>query len=112
MNIDHSEILFKAMAHKDDASVNEVSYLLVGGLESGQVSVRDTWVKVTWFDPRVLGKVIYNLQGTKTDRGSYMSAHVLLNLINEMGKRDKMQGLSSILSLFLNEFDKFNKTRA
>ena len=25
-------------------------------------------------------------------RGSYMSAHVLLNLLNELGKRDKMRG--------------------
>ena len=33
-------------------------------------------------------------------RGSYMSAHVLLNLLNELGKRDKMRGLPSILSLF------------
>ena len=33
-----------------------------------------------------------------------MSAHVLLNLLNELGKRDKMRGLSSILSLFRNEF--------
>ena len=41
-----------------------------------------------------------------------MSAHVLLNLLNELGKRDKMQGLPSILSLFRNEFDKYNKTRA
>ena len=41
-----------------------------------------------------------------------MSAHVLLNLLNELGKRDKMRGLSSILSLFRNEFDKFNNTRA
>ena len=41
-----------------------------------------------------------------------MSAHVLLNLLNELGRRDKMRGLSSILSLFLNEFDKFNNTRA
>ena len=30
-------------------------------------------------------------------RGSYMSAHVLLNLLNKLGKRDKMQGLPSIL---------------
>ena len=37
--------------------------------------------------------------------GSYMSAHVLLNLLNELGKRDKMQGLPSILSLFRNEFN-------
>ena len=43
-------------------------------------------------------------------RGSYMSAHVLLNLLNELGKRDKMRGLPSILSLFRNELNKFNKT--
>ena len=43
-------------------------------------------------------------------RGSYMSAHVLLNLLNELGKRDKMRGLPRILSLFRNEFNKFNKT--
>ena len=41
-----------------------------------------------------------------------MSAHILLNLLNELGKRDKMCGLPSILSLFLNEFIKFNNTRA
>ena len=37
-----------------------------------------------------------------------MSAHVLLNLLNELGKRDKMRGLPSILSLIRNEFNKFN----
>ena len=41
-----------------------------------------------------------------------MSAHVLLNLLNELGKRDKRRGLPSILSLFCNEFNKFNNTRA
>ena len=46
------------------------------------------------------------------NRGSYMSAHVLLNLLNKSRKRDKMQGLPSILSLFRNEFNKFNNTRA
>ena len=45
-------------------------------------------------------------------RGSYMSAHDLLILLNELGKRDKMRGLPSILSLFRNEFNKFNNTRA
>ena len=34
------------------------------------------------------------------NRESYMSAHVLLKFLNELGKRDKMQGLLSILSLF------------
>ena len=41
-----------------------------------------------------------------------MSAHVSLNLLNVLGKRDKMRGLPSILSLFRNEFNKFNNTRA
>ena len=52
-----------------------------------------------------------------------MSAHVLLNLLYELGKRDKMRGLlvgkrdkmrglPSILSLFRNEFNKFNNTKA
>ena len=37
-----------------------------------------------------------------------MSAHVLLNLLNELGKSDKMRGLPSILLLFGNKFNKFN----
>ena len=41
-----------------------------------------------------------------------MSAHILLNLLNKLRKRDKMQGLPSILSLFRNEFNKFNNTEA
>ena len=41
-----------------------------------------------------------------------MSAHVFLNLLNELGKSGKMRGLPSILSLFRNEFNKFNNTRA
>ena len=38
--------------------------------------------------------------GLFLDRGSYMSAHVLLNLSNELGKRDKRRGLPRILSVF------------
>ena len=55
---------------------------------------------------------VYSLNVVTINRGSYMSAHVLLNLLNELGKRDKMRGLPSILSLFRNEFNKFNNTRA
>ena len=39
-----------------------------------------------------------------------MSVHVLLDLLNELGKSDKMRGMSSILLLFFNEFNKFNNT--
>ena len=48
----------------------------------------------------------------KLYRGSCTSAYVLLNLLNKLKKRDKMRGLSSILSLFLNQFNEFNNTRA
>ena len=41
-----------------------------------------------------------------------MSVHVLLNLLNKLRKIDKMRGLSSILSLFRNEVNKFNNTIA
>ena len=41
-----------------------------------------------------------------------MSVHVLLTLLNEFRKNDKMQGLTSIFSLFRNEFNKFNNTGA
>ena len=56
-----------------------------------------------------------NIPAQKNDeihRGSYMSAHVLLNLLNEFGKRDKMRGLPSILSLFRNKFNRFNNAGA
>ena len=49
-----------------------------------------------------------------TYRGSHMSAHVSLNLhvLDELGNRDKMRVLPIILSLFRNDFNKFNNTRA
>ena len=33
-------------------------------------------------------------------RGSCMNAHVLMNLLNELGKRDKMRGLPNIFFSF------------
>ena len=41
-----------------------------------------------------------------------MSACVLLNLFNQLRKRDKLRGLQSILSLFHNQFYKVNNTGA
>ena len=41
-----------------------------------------------------------------------MSGHVLLYLLNLLRKSDKMRGLPSTLSLFRNEFNKFNNTGA
>ena len=52
---------------------------------------------------RVISEPCY--KGTILHRRSYMSAHVLLNLLNELGKKDKMRGLPSILDLFRNDFN-------
>ena len=40
-----------------------------------------------------------------------MSAYVF-NLLNELGKSNKMQGLPNILSFFCNEFKKFKNAGA
>ena len=46
------------------------------------------------------------------NKGSYMRAHVLLNLLNGLMKRDKTRGLPIILSPFRNDFNKFKNTGA
>ena len=46
------------------------------------------------------------------NRESYTSARVLLSLLKELRKRDKMRGLPHILSLFGNEFNEFDNTKA
>ena len=46
-----------------------------------------------------LTRYIYIYVFERLNGGSYMSAHVL-NLLNKLSKRDKLQGSPSILSLF------------
>ena len=46
------------------------------------------------------------------NRGPYMSAHLLLNLLNEMEKKMRCEALLSILLVFPNKFNKFNNTGA
>ena len=41
-----------------------------------------------------------------------MSAHVLLNLLNELGEKIRCEAFPSILSVFPNEFNKLNNTGA
>ena len=41
-----------------------------------------------------------------------MSAHVLLNLLNELGEIDKRQGFDEHFIDFPTEFNEFNKTGA
>ena len=46
------------------------------------------------------------------NRGSYTSAHALLNLFNKSRNSSKMRGLLSISSLFYKDLNEYNKTRA
>ena len=41
-----------------------------------------------------------------------MSAHVLLNFLNELGKKIRCELVTSTLSVFPNEFNKLDNTRA
>ena len=51
-------------------------------------------------------------QSSTLNRGSYKSVRVLLNLLNKLGKRIRCEALLSIVSVFDNEFNKFNNTGA
>ena len=44
--------------------------------------------------------------------GSYMSAYLLLNLLNKLGEKLRCEASLSILSVFPNVFNKFNDTGA
>ena len=76
-------------------------------------TLSNCWIQatITYVSKQFGHLEILQVSVTNINTGSYMSAHVLLNLLNELGKRDKMRGLSSILSLF-HELNKFNNTRA
>ena len=81
-------------------------------MSSLQPSDLGTWECTAQSQYGTVTKQITLTANGKINRGSYMSAHVLLNLLNELGKRDKMRGLLSILALFRNKLNKFNNTRA
>ena len=53
---------------------------------------------------------ILSVYGPILNRGSYMSGHVLLNLLNKPGESDKMLSKAHILSLFTNSCNKFKNT--
>ena len=83
---------------------------LHGFIKWHQVAVTSYFMGLSRLDALLLSW--FNKFVKSLHRGSYMSARVLLNLLNELGKRNKMWGLSSILPLFCSEFNKFNNTRA
>ena len=54
----------------------------------------------------LLYEINYAISSNILNKGSYMSASVLLNLLSKLRKRDKIRGLPRILSLFSNEVNK------
>ena len=48
--------------------------------------------------------MIVGLPGHTHYRGSYMSAYVLLNLLNELGKRDKMRACRAYYLFFATSY--------
>ena len=73
------------------------------------ITISNIW---WWYVGKTIILTIIVLLNPDLYRGSYMRAHVLLTLLNQLGKSDKMQGLPSILLLFRNEFNKLNNTGA
>ena len=49
--------------------------------------------------------VIKDVMTSHLHRGSNMSTHVLLNLINELRKRDKMRGFPSLINSIIQEHE-------
>ena len=60
------------------------------------------WMKIQTLSPLDTSAMalIEGFCAHAVNRGSYMSVHVLLNLLNELGKSDKMRGLLSIFFSF------------
>ena len=50
-------------------------------------------------------KCLFDRLKHSVNRGSYISAHVLLNLRNKLMKSDNMGDLQSVLSLFRKKFN-------
>ena len=81
-------------------------------LHTGEAGDHNGWNLHTYLSINDMLGILLPDEAPAINRGSYMSDHVLLNLLKELGKRDKMWGLPRILSLFLNSFNKFNYTEA
>ena len=86
----------------------EVNYITVKYIRGSPIKYQDTVESTNdW-----VYRIFYLLGEPRIYRGTYMSAHVLLNLLNELRKRDKMRGLLGMLSLLRNRFNELNNTGA
>ena len=52
------------------------------------------------------------IQNCISDRGSFMSAHILWNLLKGLGKKIRCEALPGVLSIFPKKFNKFHNTGA
>ena len=54
-----------------------------------------------WAHTKVVCSLFFLFCKSNQNRGSYIGAHVLLNFLNELGKRDKMRGFNKTSPSFL-----------
>ena len=52
-----------------------------------------------------VSSIVVSISFNNRNRGSYMSAHVLLNLLNELGKEIKCEACRAFYLFFRNEFN-------
>ncbi len=64
--VDDTEIILEAVAHKDGARVHDKAQLLIRGLERGQVLRAEVGVQVTGLDTGELGQVVHHLRHSST----------------------------------------------
>ena len=96
------------------ADIEDITWvLLVVDIEDMSAPLVADIEDITWVLLLLqIKRILHECSSCCRFRGSYMSAHILLILLIELGKRAKMKDLPSILSLLHNEFNKINNSRA
>ena len=100
------------MLYDDKGSKLDSIYILAGDITLGEQLESDRYYILVEEEKKttvIKGSMLQETKGSlvmRLYRGSYMSSHVLLNLLKELSKRDNMRGLLSILSFYRNKFNK------
>ena len=100
------------MLYDDKGSKLDSIYILAGDITLGEQLESDRYYILVEEEKKttvIKGSMLQQTKGSlvkRLYRGSYMSSHVLLNLLKELSKRDNMRGLLSILSFYRNKFNK------
>ena len=101
--------LFSPQVPRNCTKLNHREYWILNCKKAG---LNNAWELLLLWTCVLSAKHVKKNKTSKINRGSYMSAHVILNLLNQLGKRIRCEALLSILSVLPKEFNKFNNTGA